>query len=108
MEKRSAIEWLNKYAGDESCRIVWKPLLKMKFGDNYDRISAAWLWNRVVDRKKAKASGGGQGSLGYIRTGYKVLFDALVKTVRDQGGEILTGVTVEDIPVVHGRSARIR
>lgn len=107
MENESALDWLRKHSGAESCRIVWEPLLKMKFGDNYDRISAAWLWNRVVDRKKSKEGGGGKEAMGYIKTGYKKLFDELVEAIRKQGGEIHTGAAIEKISVENGKSAGI-
>lgn len=104
MENENALDWLRKYSGAESCRIVWEPLLKMKFGDNYDRISAAWLWNRVVDRKKSREGGTGKEAIGYIKTGYKKLFIELVKKVRNQGGEIYTGATIEKIFIQNGKS----
>jgi len=107
MEKKTAMQWLSKYSGEEACRIIWKPLLKMKFGDNYDRISAAWLWNRVVDRKKSKEKGGAKETLGYIKTGYKILFDALVKEIKEHGGEIYTGTTIEKIAAQNGRSSGV-
>lgn len=102
MERQSALEWLKRYSGEASFRIVWEPLLKMKFGDNYDRISAAWLRNRVVDRKKSKEAGAAKDSLGYMRTGYKILFDTLVERIRQQKGEIYTGTKVEEISVENG------
>ena len=95
IEKRGALEWLRQYAGEEACRIIWEPLLKMKFGDDYEKISAAWLWNRVVDRK----GNGGGDVLGYVKGGYKVLLDGLAERIRKNGGRIETGTPVEKIDV---------
>ncbi|HDH53829.1 MAG TPA: FAD-dependent oxidoreductase, partial [Nitrospirae bacterium] len=108
MEKKSAIEWLRTYAGNEACKIVWEPLLKMKFGNDYDRISAAWLWNRVVDRKKAKGNSTEKEALGYIRGGYKILFDALMDKVKLNGGIIHTDTPVDEIIVKDGKCTGIR
>jgi protoporphyrinogen oxidase len=97
IENRSALDWLRQYCGEAACRIVWTPLLKMKFGDNFDRISAAWIWNRVVDRRRAKKNSGDAEMLGYIGGGYKRLFDALTKEITERGGKIHTGVPVQSI-----------
>lgn len=108
MEKKSALEWLRPYSGDASCRIIWEPLLKMKFGDDYDRISAAWLWNRVIDRKKSKGDSGNKEILGYIDGGYKKIFDALTEYIKTRGGKIHTHTLVEEISVIDGKSPEIR
>lgn len=96
LEQKSALEWLDRYSGRQVRNIIWEPLLKMKFGDDYDRISAAWLWNRVVDRKK---SGTGKDVLGYIKGGYKTLFDALISHLELNSTEILVDSPVENIIV---------
>ncbi len=108
LEKRSAINWLCNYSGDESCKIIWEPLLKMKFGDDYDRISAAWLWNRVVDRKKSKGKGGAKETLGYIKGGYKKLFDTLIVRIKSKGGEIYTNMPVSEIFLRKGKNPVIK
>jgi protoporphyrinogen oxidase len=107
MEKNSALDWLRTYSGKESCRIIWEPLLKMKFGDNYDCISAAWLWNRVIDRKKSKEKGGRKEVLGYIKNGYKKIFDALSNEIEKNGGIIYTGMPVKKILIEHGKSSGV-
>ncbi len=108
MEEKSALEWLRVYSGKESCRIIWEPLLRMKFGNDYDRISAAWLWNRVVDRKKAKGNSTEKEALGYVRGGYKILFDALLEQVKSHGGKILTKTPVDEIIVKDGKCTGVR
>ena len=70
---------------------------KMKFGDDFDRISAAWLRSRIVDRKGSNDKRGIKESLGYIRGGYKKLFDALVWNIKANGGHIHTETPVQQI-----------
>ncbi len=108
MEKKSALEWLRPSSGDASCRIIWEPLLKMKFGDDYNRISAAWLWNRVKDRRKSKGDSGNKEILGYLEGGYQQIFDALRETIQTKGGEIYTDTPAEEISVLGGKSPGIR
>jgi len=107
LEKRGALEWLSNYSGDEACKIIWEPLMKMKFGDDFDHISAAWLWNRVVDRKGSEVSGGGKDLLGYIDGGYKTLFDALTKNIESHGAKIYAGTPVEQISISNGKTTGV-
>lgn len=104
LEKITALEWLERYSGESACRIIWQPLLKMKFGDDHDRISATWLWNRVVDRRKSNR---GREVLGYIKGGYKVLFDALSRQISLQGGKIENNVPVEKIHIKNGTTTGV-
>jgi protoporphyrinogen oxidase len=72
----------------------------MKFGDDYHRISAAWLWNRVVDRKGAQK---GKDVLGYINGSYKIIFDSLIKNIKRRGGKIKTNISIEKINISDGQ-----
>src|SRR3990167_7842416 len=39
----SAEEVLKKYFSEQIWQKIWKPLLKMKFGDDFCRVSATWI-----------------------------------------------------------------
>jgi len=105
LEGTSAMGWLRRYSGGEGCRIIWEPLLKSKFGDEYENISAAWLWNRVVDRKK---SAGGNDILGYISGGYKRLFDVITEAIEKSGGTVETGSGVDKISILNGQCSGVQ
>lgn len=105
LEKNSALEWLYRYSGEEASKIIWEPLLRMKFGDDYNRISAAWIWNRVVDRKR---DGGGKDVLGYLSQGYKSIFDSLIQYIEQHDGKVETKAPVEEICIENGRCTGIR
>jgi protoporphyrinogen oxidase len=108
LEKKGALEWLRSHSGDEACNIVWKPLLKMKFGDQYKKVSAAWLWNRVVDRKGANLKGDAKDVLGYIKGGYKTLFDSLTSNIESRGGRIYPDTPVEQISIKNGKTSGVK
>ncbi len=105
LEQHTALEWLQKYSGKEVCKIIWEPLLSMKFGDSFSKISAAWLWNRVKDRKRA---GGGKDLLGYMKGGYKTLLDALKKNIERQGGKIMFHSRVQMLTVENGNISGVK
>lgn len=101
IESESAISFLRRYTGAAASEIIWKPLLKMKFGEEYERISAAWIWNRITDRRKSAK--GVQGErLGYLRGGLQRISDAAGDSILRHGGEVRTGVGVERILIENG------
>jgi protoporphyrinogen oxidase len=84
LEKWTAVAWIKKYYGEKSYRIVWKPLLKGKFGPYTEIVNAAWFWARIKKRTF---------KLGYIKGGYQTLLSALEKKVKDQGVVIKLGIS---------------
>ena len=53
----TAYEWLLKYTGEDSMRVIWEPLLKGKFDTYYDKIAMSWLWARIRIRARSKDKG---------------------------------------------------
>ncbi|MFH1841147.1 MAG: FAD-dependent oxidoreductase [Candidatus Shapirobacteria bacterium] len=79
LEKIRAVDWLPRHYGQTAYQILWKPLLKGKFGDKYDQISMAWFWARIHKRSPR---------LGYLEGGFQTLIDALVKHITALDGKM--------------------
>ncbi len=43
----SAKQWLIDSVGRQAYEVVWRPLLEVKFGRYYNKISAPWIWHRI-------------------------------------------------------------
>jgi len=63
----------------------FEPLLKSKFGEHRNVVSAAWLLSRVAIRSNRGISG---ERLGYLRGGFHILVDSLEQSIESQGGKI--------------------
>lgn len=87
-ENVTAATWLKRVMGDEVYRIIWEPLLKGKFQDEYDKITMSWFWARVYARTS---------KLGYLKNGFYQLYQSLEAKIKDMGGEILLGEEVTEI-----------
>jgi len=79
LEGQTAAHWLRRWMGDEAYEVVWKPLLVGKFGREADKIGMPWFWARVHDRTT---------SLGYLRGGFQLFYDALADDLRRRGGRV--------------------
>lgn len=98
LEDRTAADWLRKMGGERVYRVVWEPLLRGKFGDVADEISAVWFWNKLKLRGGSRGKGGDE-QLAYYRGGFAALADTLADAIRAQGGKIITNAPVDRILV---------
>lgn len=102
LENTTASEWLRKLGGEEVYRVVWEPLLRGKFGDAAEDVSAVWMWNKLKLRGGSRGKAGGE-QLAYYRGGFAALADAIADAIRAQGGSVRTGCEVEQLVVTDGR-----
>jgi protoporphyrinogen oxidase len=75
------------------------PLLRAKFGDRWEDVSAAWLLGRIKFRGERDILKG--EVLGYFDGGFGVLLDALVDAVGREN--VTTGARVTDLGLDGGR-----
>lgn len=84
----TAKEWIIDTAGESVYNNFFLPLLSSKFGDNKEKVSAAWLLGRVRIRSNRGAKG---ERLGYMRGGFHVLIEAMAENIMRRGGSIRQG-----------------
>lgn len=101
----TAREWLRSYTGKRACDVVWDPLLGAKFGPEAGRVAAAWMWGRFQQRAGARANGGER--LGYLRGGFRQLFDALEAELRRRGVDVRCSTGVSAINIADGRATGV-
>ena len=102
LEGISVKEWLIGLAGPEVYRVVWEPLLIGKFGEFADKISAVWMWNKLVLRGSSRSKGGGE-QLAYFRGGFQSLAELIGRDVEAHGGIIRRGTPATGLVCADGR-----
>jgi protoporphyrinogen oxidase len=102
-EQVTAYEWVLKHYGPNVTKVIWEPLLRSKFGEDYDRVAMAWLWARIHTRASSREKGGTSEKLGYYKGGFDVLCRRLADAVRERGGRILLSTPVDRLLVEKGR-----
>lgn len=95
-DRIKAKEWILGTAGKSVYENFFAPLMKSKFGDNAENVSAAWLIGRVKIRSDRGAEG---EKLGYMRGGFNSLIEALAEEITANGGEIKTNTEVTEIVI---------
>jgi len=90
----SAKEWLLSQMDEKTYRIIWHPLLAIKFGAQYDRISAAWLWHRIHRVANSRKSPLRRQVMGYFRDGTETFLHRLRERILGQGSRIFCNAPV--------------
>ncbi len=86
LEQYKAHAWLKKMLGEKGYMMLWEPLLRAKFGEEYYKeISLAWFWARI----KARST-----ELGYPEKGFQHFADTLDKNIKQKKGSITYNCTV--------------
>ena len=100
----SAERWLVENVGEEAYRVIWYPLLKVKFGAYCDQISAAWIWHRVWRVARSRRHLLARETFGCLEHGTATLVDPLVDWLRQRPtADLRSGVRAGPLDVVDGR-----
>lgn len=98
LDDLAAKPWLIDRLGHKTYDVVWDPLLALKFGEYFDKISAAWVWHRIHRVAKSK------GQLGYLEGGTALLLETLHHELKRLGVIVHTGRPVTRLTVHEGRA----
>ena len=103
LEKISLATWTKRLFGSTVYREIWEPLFRCKLGEMRHHASAAFLWGTLRRLYSTREKGPNkQEKLGYVRGGYATVLARLLHEVQARGGEVCTGVGVEQIRHVEG------
>jgi protoporphyrinogen oxidase len=102
-----AVEWLKRLFGEAAYRVIWEPLMRFKFAEHAEAVSAAWIWARMVRLSRSRTSPWRE-ELGYIEGGSKVVIEALAAAVEKAGGRVLREAPVERVVLEAGRVVGVR
>ena len=96
LDEISAREWVVSRSGENVYRVIWEPLLRAKFGNQADSISAAWLWSKIRLRSSSRKGWGGE-RLGYIHGGFELVAQSLIREIERHNGRFFWGRSVSQI-----------
>lgn len=84
----TAKEWLINSMGETAYNVIWHPLLKKKFGEYYDRISASYIWQRLHRVATSRKNIFTKEKMGYFEGGSQTLIEILKQKILKIGGTI--------------------
>jgi protoporphyrinogen oxidase len=102
-----AIPWLKSRFGERAYRVIWEPLMRFKFAEHADEISAAWIWARMVRLSRSRTSPWRE-DLGYVEGGSTTVLQALGRDLGHRGHRVVLEAPVEQIVIDDGRVLGVR
>jgi protoporphyrinogen oxidase len=98
LEGINAEKWLRSSGGSGLFRFFWTPLLKNRFGNDYNQLGAVYLWSNYRNI---------HGKIGYLMGGFQRIFEVMREKISGKGGTIKTSTTVKNISVTHDGTIRV-
>lgn len=96
VEPLTAPEWIKSWVGEKAYNKLWHRLLALKFYGYTDKISASWIGTRIkrigVSRKSLF-----EEQLGYIEGGTETLVEAIISSIKAQGGILKCSAAVRQV-----------
>ncbi len=89
--------WLRKWSGSGTYEKIWRPLLKAKLGDAYQRVSAFFIWAYIRRMYQARQTGLKKEMFGYVPGGYAKIIAAFQSKLQQLGAECCVGCPVQEI-----------
>ncbi len=87
IEDATAYSWLSEKVNKNTFDIIFKPLLKGKFGKYYNKIPMPWFWSKIQTRVSSR-NYKLQEILCYPRNSFSGLIKKLESEIKRNGGEI--------------------
>ena len=107
LENISAKDWLIKTAGKNVYQKVWEPLLRGKFGQYLEDVSAVWIWNKLKLRGSSRGKEQ-EERLGYLKGGFGQVIDAWELKIKNQKAKIKISTEVSEIIVENGKAVGVK
>jgi len=101
-------DWLLKVSGRGVYEKVWKPLLRAKFDSAAADVPATYIWSRLRRMLGTRQGVTSKEMMCYLENGYYTLIEGLAALCEQQGVEICTNTTIEQIVLEHGRAIGVR
>lgn len=105
-EKYPALKWLENFAGKNVVDVLWRPLIKVKFGPYSENLPLSWLIGRLRQRMGSRSKGGEH--LGYIDGSLNLLLTKLLTQLKTLGVELCAGSPVDEIVVANDRMLSLK
>jgi protoporphyrinogen oxidase len=97
LDEITAKEWIRQQGGVEIYEKFWRPLLNSKFDTDSDRISAAWLWNKIHLRGSSRKKALSAEVLGYMEGSFGTLYEKMVCRIKEYGGILYCSKEVKQV-----------
>ena len=101
-------DWLIKMGGKKNFTKFWEPLLLAKLGENYEKVSAVFIWTYIRRLFKSREHPVEKDFMGYVTGGYKTVFEAIEKQLNQNNSSISLNTDVQSITPSQGGGVAVQ
>lgn len=106
LDKVVATDWIRNWVGGRAYDVLWRSLMDLKFYNFADKISAAWIWNRIYRIGRSRKSLF-EERLGHLDGGSNTLLQALRQKIEEKDGQLRLSTPVKRIVIENGKTRGI-
>ncbi len=100
LEAMTTSQWIEKNAGKQVYKKVWKPLMVSKFDNDSDNISAVWIWNKFKLRGTSRGKNISKELLGYMKGSFTIVYDTMIERIKHNGGRVMCSAPVNKLSLL--------
>jgi protoporphyrinogen oxidase len=108
LEGISVEEWLLHLSGRRVFEIIWRPMLRAKFGEGFHHIPATYIWHRLLGIMSTRGCFTQKELVGHLNGGHIALVQAMAKWIEKVGGRFHLDCPVQEIMIEDGRAWGLR
>jgi protoporphyrinogen oxidase len=90
LEGETAVGWMRRNGYGRALDVVWGPLLRQKYGRRAEDVGLVWLWGKIALRTRSRDETGLGERLGYVKGSFGRGVAAVLRRVRERGGDVRT------------------
>jgi protoporphyrinogen oxidase len=97
LETIAATDWLARWSGRKTVQKIWAPLLRAKLGENYAKVSAAFIWAIIARMYAARRTGLKKEMFGYVPGGYARILEHFGERLAAEHVDVRLGQEIKSI-----------
>jgi protoporphyrinogen oxidase len=103
LDREPAKKWLISHIGSDAYSQIWEPLLKVKFGEHHEEISAAWIWHRINRVAQSRQRIWRGETFGYLEGGTETLIRRIMAELERRAVDVRLNTRVDRLVARDGR-----
>ena len=97
LDEITSEEWLIRFSGTGTYERFWKPLLMAKLGEEYNRVSAIFIWTYIKRLFGARSDLDQKEKMGYVSGGYHTIIKRTESELLKNRVTIIKSIEIERI-----------
>tara|TARA_B100000965_G_scaffold304265_1_gene263067 strand:+ start:586 stop:1899 length:1314 start_codon:yes stop_codon:yes gene_type:complete len=105
---QKANQWAKLNFGKKFSLLVWRPLLKGKFGKKWNKISALWLYSRIKTHLSTKNFIDKKSLFGYLCSTYETTINKTLRYLNKSNSIFIPNSIIKDVVIEKNKITKLK